>query len=430
MKKTVLIVISIIILVALVIGTMYIIDRNRMKNNQPVVFSTWGYSYAPPVNISSEENNQKADNIVLNNYNIMRLVSYDVEAREINGELKELQKVEYPSTMRLSRALAVYVKSDIKQNNYDELHDIKLFYEGEDKNFWISMSMVDEPFTDHKDPNNKSNYTPSLINGNEVAILHNDNKDKVNNKIFYTCIFKYDEVYFVVETTNLSQEELVLLVKSIFNCDMKSIINEQENNPNYSFFATVVESNEKNIIVEPVEGSRELKSTDKISIGLGENNDAIYPVGTTIKVTYDGTIMETYPAKINASKIEIKSTDNFELIFNERKDLGIKTIISASETDKYSYNICSYGGDIAIKIDNTEYNLRDALLNNKITMEEIIAKANQDAFQDKTIEVDSYNDGGTNIYHYNNYTIIKFHTVEGNRDVYIGVHYMTLNDVK
>ncbi|MGN1311324.1 MAG: DUF4362 domain-containing protein [Clostridia bacterium] len=75
----------------------------------------------------------------------------------------------------------------------------------------------------------------------------------------------------------------------------------------YCFYATVIESKEKYILVEPLEGSQELKSSDKISINLGENNDEIYPVGTIVTITYDGMIMESYPAQINASKIEVKS---------------------------------------------------------------------------------------------------------------------------
>ena len=30
---------------------MYIIDLNRMANNKPVIFSTWGYLYCPPVDL-------------------------------------------------------------------------------------------------------------------------------------------------------------------------------------------------------------------------------------------------------------------------------------------------------------------------------------------------------------------------------------------
>ena len=68
------------------------------------------------------------------------------------------------------------------------------------------------------------------------------------------------------------------------------------------------------------------------------------------------------------------------------------------------------------------------MLENKITMEEIIAKANQDE-KDKKINIVVYKDGGTTEYHYENYTIIKCHSLEGNRDVYIGNKDLKLSDI-
>ena len=48
MKKLVVIICVIVIAITLVLSTMYVIDKNMMKNNKPVIFSTWGYDYAPP----------------------------------------------------------------------------------------------------------------------------------------------------------------------------------------------------------------------------------------------------------------------------------------------------------------------------------------------------------------------------------------------
>ncbi len=48
------IIIGLIIFLVLSLITMYIIDINRMKNQKPVLFSTWGYDYVPPVNLDSE----------------------------------------------------------------------------------------------------------------------------------------------------------------------------------------------------------------------------------------------------------------------------------------------------------------------------------------------------------------------------------------
>lgn len=85
--------------------------------------------------------------------------------------------------------------------------------------------------------------------------------------------------------------------------------------------------------------------------------------------------------------------------------------------------------DFKYTVDDKEYHLKEALLENKITMEEIIAKANQDE-KDGKIKAEMYKDGGSMGYHYENYTIIKCHTSGGNRDVYIGTKEMTLNDVR
>ena len=205
-------------------------------------------------------------------------------------------------------------------------------------------------------------------------------------------------------------------------------LEEEIGKEEYSFFGKVIESTSKYIIVEPNENEGIRKSADKISIGLGENNDVLYEIGTNVKITYDGTVMESYPAQINATKIELKSADNFEIVFKERQPIDsynrIYAILDKSETDKYNYSIYAYEGSVNIVIDEQEYTLREALLGNKITMEEIIAKANKD-FPDAI----TYDDGGSVEYHYENYTIIKFHTLDGNRDVYIGTKNMTINDL-
>lgn len=63
MKKKNLIILSIIVLIALIIGTMYIIDMKRMKDNKQVIFSTWGYSYAPPVIDDNSQENKEIESI-------------------------------------------------------------------------------------------------------------------------------------------------------------------------------------------------------------------------------------------------------------------------------------------------------------------------------------------------------------------------------
>ncbi len=198
------------------------------------------------------------------------------------------------------------------------------------------------------------------------------------------------------------------------------------------FYGKVIESNQNSIVVEPNEDEEIRKSADKISIALEKNLDYMYEVGTNVKITYNGVIMETYPAQVEAMDIEIKSAENFEIHFvnqqHESRD-KVRPILEKTETEKYDYNIYAYLGEVNIVINGKEMPLREALLENKITMDEIIAKANEDVDSEK-IKGDMYNDGGSMIYRYEEYTIIKVHNLDGNRDVYIGIPEMELKDVK
>ena len=198
------------------------------------------------------------------------------------------------------------------------------------------------------------------------------------------------------------------------------------------FFGKVIESTAQYILVEPNEGEEIRKSADKISIGLGENNDMIYPVGTNLKITYTGEIMESYPAQIKATNIEVKSADKFELKVNElieTTDNKLYKILGKEESETYDYDIYCYNVNVEIEIDGNLLSLRDALLNNKISMNEILEKSNKDLLEGK-ITVANYKDGGSRLYKYDDYTILKCHTIDGNRDVYFVTPEMTINDVK
>ncbi len=54
-KKVFVITLSVIILFVVILVLMYGIDINRMKNNKPVLFSTWGYDYIPSIDLKEEK---------------------------------------------------------------------------------------------------------------------------------------------------------------------------------------------------------------------------------------------------------------------------------------------------------------------------------------------------------------------------------------
>ena len=61
------IIIGIIILILTSYGTLFCIDINRMKNNEPIFFSTWGFDYFPPVNLDEEKIINSIENYIVAN---------------------------------------------------------------------------------------------------------------------------------------------------------------------------------------------------------------------------------------------------------------------------------------------------------------------------------------------------------------------------
>lgn len=97
------------------------------------------------------------------------------------------------------------------------------------------------------------------------------------------------------------------------NLDSDSDIQNMEQQVHFQ--ATVLELLEHSILVEPVDGSQELSSSNQISFGKDSIQDKdsqkvikSLHVGDVIEIEYDGYIQESYPAGITASKIKLVST--------------------------------------------------------------------------------------------------------------------------
>ncbi len=47
-------ILGVVLLLIATLPTLFCIDITRMRNNEPVLFSTWGYEYVPPINLDVE----------------------------------------------------------------------------------------------------------------------------------------------------------------------------------------------------------------------------------------------------------------------------------------------------------------------------------------------------------------------------------------
>jgi len=82
--------------------------------------------------------------------------------------------------------------------------------------------------------------------------------------------------------------------------------------PSYTavLHGTILEINNGTLLVTPLEGEDELNSSDKFTVSMdGLESQPAPEVGDLVKITYNGDIMETYPASLGGvSRIDVIKT--------------------------------------------------------------------------------------------------------------------------
>lgn len=111
----------------------------------------------------------------------------------------------------------------------------------------------------------------------------------------------------------------------------------------------------------------------------------------------------------------------FELMYEGRKDMGVKRVAEMNQFDNTDFGIYTIAGDVMIIIEeDMVYSLEDALKQGAITVQDMLDQIKQDE-KYGFCEIGYYNDGGSTEYLYADYTILKFDTLDGNKDLVIGM---------
>ena len=257
---------------------------------------------------------------------------------------------------------------------------------------------------------------------------------ETNCKEFLNCnILEANDKTMVLNIDNVAVLFGAINKENIIQANGESL--ENIATPQYSsFVGTILEETTTYMIVEPNEDEIERKSADKIKINYGTDHiDYLYGIGRKVVIYYTGYIMESYPAQINTDKISTDGYDDFKIEVKLSNKIKAKKILNNKDlsSDKQDYNLYFYGLDeVNVTVDNKTMSLEDSLKSGKMTIDGIIQKANKDEKDGKIIKAEIYKDGGSTEYHYENYSIIKVHKLDGNRDVYIGVPNMKLDDLR
>lgn len=266
MKKTLKILICVIVVILSILGILYLIDMNRIKNNEPVFFSTWGQKYAPP----------KSENIEQTNNNDVEISISGVENLEKLN--KFIGKMDMENEKRTSDTLTIIKYTDEGDKTYTTLNYIK-----ETETFELIVDNREDRFVAEEDKLIKNTYSAELY---EIV---KENRDE----------------YIDIKLTANNKIKAKPPLEEIILCSY-----DKKFEKSYSFYAYVSKSNNdikynNYMLVWSDNNTEEVNKHERIKVILEKDKYPVYETGTYIKITYDGIIREGSLKKIEASNIEL-----------------------------------------------------------------------------------------------------------------------------
>ena len=171
---------SLIPICLLLVISLYLITNN---NNKPDIFDD-------------------TKEIYINELDNMNLTSLDSDIRVENNYMvetyDELLNIVIPDDLNKMNGSAIFL-SDDTLNNY------VIEYFNDVRRITIAYSKTNSPIRDYFIDDGKS----SIINNTNLVI------SKYNT--MYIVTFKYNDIYFDIETSNIKENELIALLESIIN---------------------------------------------------------------------------------------------------------------------------------------------------------------------------------------------------------------------
>lgn len=120
--------------------------------------------------------------------------------------------------------------------------------------------------------------------------------------------------YRIVKWNRIQGYERYEKTRVYFGADRKKSISElwlmEMNNVEYSFIAVITEIYEGGVLVESVESEGAITKGEKITFGTSNLEKLDIKVGSVVRITYTGGIMESYPGQIFAKSWELADVSN------------------------------------------------------------------------------------------------------------------------
>ena len=157
----------------------------------------------------SEENNL---DVVLNINKLKELaktsLDLDIKSMKIESlpdKFKFIESVNIPEGYNLESSYNIYVRNDMNTEEYNVLHDYVFNYkESSENSIIIAFSEIEKPLRDY------------YIDGGEKVSKIGETELVISQwEQMYIVTFEYKGIYFDIETTGITENELVDLLESI-----------------------------------------------------------------------------------------------------------------------------------------------------------------------------------------------------------------------
>lgn len=148
----------------------------------------------------------------INKIKDMSMTSLDADVKTIElenlpEEFTFIENLQIPEEYNFENGYTVYTRENTDTAEYDVLHDYILNYSKDDLNdIKIAFSGIEAPIRDY-----------FIGDGDKISKIGNVELKVSQWENMYIVTFEYNDIYFDIETTGITENELVNLLKSIID---------------------------------------------------------------------------------------------------------------------------------------------------------------------------------------------------------------------
>ncbi len=199
-KKVIYVLSSICAVFILGIGIFVGVNKNLLPSNTVDIGQTDGKGESVKVELN------------INKVKDMSMTSLDADVKTI--ELENLPKefafvenLQIPEEYNFENGYTVYTRENTDTAEYNVLHDYILNYRKDDLNdIKIAFSGIEAPIRDY-----------FIGDGDKISKIGNVELKVSQWENMYIVTFEYNDIYFDIETTGITESQLVDLLKSIID---------------------------------------------------------------------------------------------------------------------------------------------------------------------------------------------------------------------